>query len=186
MMVVKNPGLVSWGTLTEATHIGMILWRKADQNSLSVAESREFKGSRVVSFSSQVRAFPGMIDVYRPKVDCHPILRERAATVAYNWAGHSYGYPGIGMQLVDRMPIVRFLAERLMGYNPDRSSMVLSRWESSKYCSQLYAWAYRLAKYELGIFGSWEPCPGINDRFITPGNLTHSGAFDLIATNVKP
>lgn len=185
MMVVKNLGMVSWSLLSPASHIGMLLWREADQNTLSVAESREFKGGRIVSFSSQVRAFEGRIDIYRPKPECPYEVRERAATIAYNWAGRAYNYPGIKDLAIDRLPLIRFFAERWLGYKRDRSSMVLSSWEAAKYCSQLYVWAYRRAKYELGIIGSWEPCPGKNDAFVTPADLIESSGFDLIATNIQ-
>ncbi len=184
MMVLKRPGLISWATFSPASHVGMFVWRESDQNVLSVAESRELLGSRVVTFSSQVRQFPGMIDIYRPK-DCPMEVKERAATLAFSWAGYGYNYPGIAALALDRLPILRFGAE-LLGYTRDRSSMVISPREKSKFCSQFYIWCYRKAKIEMGLIGGWEPCPGVNDGSVTPGHLMHSGAFELVASDIQP
>ena len=185
-MVLRRPGLITWATRSPASHIGILVWRNADQNTLAVSESREGRGGQTLSFSSQVRRFPGQIDIYRPTRDCPEIIRERAATICFNWAGYGYNYPGIKNLTIDHMPVVRFFLERTGLYTPDRLDLTPTTWEASKFCSQLYAWAYRRAKYELGISCRWDPVPGIGDRWITPAALIHSGSFNRFAIGFIP
>lgn len=187
MMVLRNPGSVGWFTRSPGSHIGTLAWRESDdQATLLVAESREFKGGRCVSFKSQVEQYPGLIDVYRPTSGCPTNVRERAATIAVNWAGHSYNYPGIWDQFIAGLPIARYMAERLWKKRFDFNDMTLSDWHAAKYCSQLYGWSYRRAAYELGLILEWDVAPGIGDKWITPGHLMHSGAFQLVARSIQP
>lgn len=186
LMVLRNPGLVSWVTRSPASHVGTLLWREADQNSLSVAESREGRGGQVLSLSSQVRRFPGQIDIYRPTNGCPQAVRERAATICLNWAGYGYNYPGIWNQWIGTMPLLRLFSEKVLGKSYDLHDLTLSPWEAAKYCSQLVGWSYRRAVYELELKLDWDVCPGLGDRWITPGNLIHGGSFTPVALSLVP
>jgi hypothetical protein len=169
LMVLNVPGSVPWIGRGGASHVGMIVWRHADQNSLRVAESRYWTGGRDVSLSSQVRRFPGLISIYTPKDDCPHELRERAATIAFNWAGHEYDSEGIVQLCLLHAPIARLVAEQF-GVKLDPTDMRLLPWAAPKFCSTLYAWSYR-----------WAPCPGLGDRFVEPADLVRSGAVRLVA-----
>jgi hypothetical protein len=184
MLALDNPGLITWTTKGRASHIGSLCWRLADQNSLSVAESREGYGARVVSLSSQIRRFPGRISIYRPGTTCPIQVRERAATICYNWAGHEYNYPGIFYLGISNAPVIRYFAEKFFNYHVNYSDMTLSKWDDPKFCSQLYIWSYRLAFKELRLPITWDPVPGIGDKWVTPVHLRHSGAFSLLAPNL--
>lgn len=181
LLVLRNAGIVGDVGRHPASHVGIAVWRHADQHSLSISESREFVGARTVSFSSQVRAYPGQWDVYTP-VMCPAALRERAATIAYNWAGHAYDYPGCVQIWIVQNALWRRAARRL-GFDPALTDVTPTPWEQAKKCSALYPWAYRWALAELreelpeARDWTWDAVPELNDRFIEPADLVRSGSF---------
>lgn len=206
MAVFNREGLISMMGRCGASHIGTLLWREADQDSLSIAESREGYGGRVVSLKHQVELHPGCIDIYTPNDDCPETLRERAATVAYNWAGYGYAYPVIGEMSLVHMPFAYWLARTCFRYDPDFENLLPSEWHAPKVCSQMHAWAYRWAKLELAglleyieskpiakldvsellrwracLASGWDPCPNMGDRWIEPADLVRSGSYRCIA-----
>lgn len=176
---------------SDKSHALLLAWRHADQSTLLVAESREGRGGQVLTLASQVARFPGQIDIYRPKAPCPRILSERAATIAVNWSGRGYSYPGIWRIWLADKPWLRTIAEQaydLAGVqNPfPIREVVPSPWEEPKICSQLCVWAYRKAKSELFYSLSpeelgFEIVPNLNDRFIEPGDIDRSGALELVA-----
>ena len=192
--LVRNSGsLIARTGRSQYSHAFTCVWRVADQDTLSVAESREWRGGQVLSLSSQVRRFPGRIDILRPNDLCPDSLRERAATVAYNWAGHAYSYPNIAKIALVHHPLLREAIE-LAGYAFDLTDTRPTPWELGKICSQMHAWAYRWAKDELlqefepaqrrmlrkeGVYG-WDPCPELGDSWIEPGDLARSGSYDKV------
>lgn len=192
-MVLNRPGWISRHGRSTASHVGTLVWREADQNTLSVAESREGKGGRIVSLSTQVRKYPGLIDIYTPTAGCSQPLRERAATIAYNWAGNEYGYLGIAQRGLVHFPLLYELAHAL-GYRPDLTDLLPSPWNEPKVCSGLNLWVYRWAKLELTgmldapddekrlwLTAGWDPCPMLGDRWVEPGDLLRGGGFKLLA-----
>ena len=179
LLVRRGGGLVGAVGRNPARHVGMAVWRHADQSSLQIAESREWYGSRNVSFSSQVRQAPGLWDVYRPR-DCPLELRERAATIALNWAGKSYDYPGAVSIWILENPLLAHAAARF-GFYRDLTDTEPTPWDEAKKCSAMWPWAYRWATRELGLPPSvWDAVPNLNDRYITPGDLVRSGALALV------
>ncbi len=198
LMVLNRAGLIARHSRGRASHVGLLAWREADQRSLSVAESREGVGARVVSLSSQVRAFPGAIDIYTPISGCTQLIRERTATTAYNWAGRSYDYPGVLRRGLVHLPLLYELAH-VAGYHPDLTDLLPTTWEAPKVCSDLVAWSYRRAKLELHgllpggtlnandedrrtfLAHGWDPCPGLGNRWVEPNDLVRSGSFRLLA-----
>ena len=151
-------------------HIGMAVWRKSDQCTLCISESREGVGGRTVSLSSQIRKYPGRIDVLTPTDDCPRVLRERAATVAFNWAGHSYAYWRIVAMARRRLVWL----QKTFGTAPNIHDMSLSKFEEAKVCSEMFTWAYRWAKRELVRAAQlikdcfWDALPGIGDKWAEP------------------
>lgn len=204
LAILNRDNLIGRVGRGHGTHAAIVVVRDADQRSVAIAESREGYGGRVVNFASQVRKFPGAWDVYAPNDHCPAQLRERAATIAFNWAGHGYDYPGIFEKLVYRSPL---LLAGLSWFDiaPDMTSLELTPWDEPKVCSQLAAWAYRWAKCELYEDAhdcapdhdrtnrrlrvwptrvGWDPCPLLGDRWIEPADLARaaeSGAFRLVA-----
>lgn len=181
LLAFRTGGIVARHGRSLYGHVGTAVWRHADQATLLIAESRECHGGRVVTLSSQVRAFPGLIDVYRPTYHCPHGIRQRAATIALNWSGRAYDYPGAWRMALMHAPILRWLAECWNGKAYDPTDLTLSSWTEPKVCSQLHAWAYRLAAVELQIKCDWDPVPNLGDRWIEPGDLVRSGSYRMVA-----
>jgi len=205
LVVFNRDGLISMMGRRGGSHAATAVWRHADQNSLGLAETREGVGGRVVSLKHQVKLYPGCIDVYTPTDECPDELRERAATIAYNWSGRSYGYKRFGAMSVVESPLA-FSIARWFGYDPDFEDLIPSPWDELKVCSQQHAWAYRWAKLELAgllkvldakridqldvsellrwracLAQGWDPCRGLGDRWVTPADLSRSFAYRPLA-----
>lgn len=65
--------LIKIASKGEYSHVGLASWQWAKNQrgvfipkNLELIEFREFKGGRVVNLSTQIDAYPGLIDVYRP------------------------------------------------------------------------------------------------------------------------
>jgi len=199
LMVLKNPGLIArHAGRGEASHVGTLAWRHDDQDTLLVGESREWVGARVVTLSSQVRKYPGQIDIYTPTEDCPRELRARMATLAVNWAGRSYSYAGILRRALVELPLAYELATRC-GYEPvGMTDLLPSPWEEPKVCSGLALWLARWAKLELAgldpginqalcravLAEGWEPLPLLSDRWAAPNDLVGSAKYKLLAANL--
>lgn len=204
LAILNRDNLIGRVGRGHGTHAAIVVVRDADQRSVAIAESREGYGGRVVNFSSQVRKFPGAWDVYAPNDDCPARLRERAATIAFNWAGHGYDYPGIFSKTLWHSPLV-LAAASWFDLAPDMTSLELTPWDEPKVCSQLVAWAFRWAKCELyedahdcgsdhdapdhdrpGLDHAgrrlrvwptrvgWDPCPLLGDRWVEPADLARA------------
>ena len=161
-------------------HAMTCAWRIDDQDTLLVPESREGRGGQIPTLSSQVRRFPRLIDIYTPSDDCPETLRRRAATIAINWSGHGYNYPGIAKNLIAHYVTLQKLAEAL-GYELDLDNISPSEWAAPKFCSQFHVWAYRWAKLELLTREkwNWDPVWGLNEEFCQPADLARSGSYRL-------
>lgn len=159
---------------TPYSHAGVAAWYG---DVLLCAESRELRGGRIVTLSSQVRRYPKRIDVFRPQVS-YPI-RKKAAELAIKQAGHEYNYWGLFACCLLHLPILR----RILRYFPDTTDVALTAWESPKFCSQLACWCYRLAA--KGQMGFWDPVPDLGDRFCEPGHLALSGSFRRVLTQLE-
>jgi hypothetical protein len=200
--LLRTPeGLIALQTRSDFSHAMTCVWRNGDQRTLAIAESREGRGGQVLTLRSQVRRFPGRIDIYTPTNACPEILRERAATIAFNWAGYGYAYPNIFWMAVVHRPELRWLAEQF-GHEFKLGDTTPSDWAETKVCSQLHGWAYRKAAIELAQEGriiwkqcpvdlimrrsfldpirvDWDPVPNLGDRWIEPGDLARSGSYTL-------
>ncbi len=165
-------------------HIGMSAWRRADQHTLLCAESREGHGGRLVTLSSQIRKYPGRIDVYTPTDDCPRVLRERAATVCVNWAGRNYAYGHIVAMARRRLVWL----QKVCGTTPNLQDLTISPFDMAKVCSELFVWCYRFAKRELVRQAQlvkdcfWDALVGVADRWAEPIPLAmNNPSFKLLA-----
>jgi hypothetical protein len=187
--LVRTGNLIAQTGRSEESHAFLLAWRHADQSTLLVAESREGRGGQLLTLSSQVREYPGQIDIYRPT--CVRLLAERAATIAVNWSGKRYSYPNILKIWLAHHPLLRKAAEEYCLLRGWQNPFVLdevhpSPWDEPKICSQLVTWAFREAKHELGnrlkpSDAWWDLVPGLNDRFVEPADIARSGSKQLIA-----
>ena len=165
LLLFRNGGLIPWASEGPYSHAAIALWRGGV---LALAESREWLGSRVVTLSSQIRKYPGAIDVYRPL--CNSAIRDRAADLAFRQAGHGYAYGGIVWASLLRLPLLRAIAERFID-RLDPWAEPNSDWYSPKFCSQAVLWCFRRASQ------TFNPIVGLSDRYCTPNHLSHSPSF---------
>lgn len=142
---------------SDYSHAGRAAWWGDD---LFCCELRGLTGGRAVTLASQVRRFPGRIDVY----ETNPANRwphyDRSVAVRYHrlLAGSDYGWASIFAAATLHLPVVRLLVR------PELND----RHESTRppYCSQACAAADRL--------GGVDPVPQLADRLTEPGDLARS------------
>ncbi len=187
LVAFRNDSLVSWVGRSEYSHVGMAVWRQDDHgDTLCIAEFREFAGARVVSFKSQVRKFPGLIDVYRPEFpdSHHYAIADRAATIMFRQcvSGLEYDYGGIAKLAIMHLPIVSYIGSRLLGFGQDQGFNP-SPWQSPKFCSFGFDWAYRRAIGELRFDTDWVPVKLLHSRMVEPGDLTR-GSFTKVISGI--
>lgn len=153
------------------SHAGMCVWARS---SLLCCEVREFHGGRAVTLSSQVRLYPGCIDVYRTVPPCvAPGQRSFDATLAADSmlrkAGTKYGYGAVLKAGLLHLPFVR------LWQTPDTDDE--SESSSLQYCSEAVASCLRKA--------GMDPTPNLSDRLTEPNDLARSICFQYMWT-LKP
>ncbi len=143
---------------SEYTHAGRAVWWG---NELFCCEVRELKGGRAVTLESQVRRFPGAIDVFEvnPSTRWREFDRRGAVRFMRRLAGCDYGYRGVLTAALRHLPIWRFLVK------PDGDDRRLCR--EPPFCSQACAMADRMG-------GGVDPVPHLADRLTEPADLARS------------
>lgn len=167
----QGGGLI--GRLDDFTHAELVKWLRDEQGNRTtcmLTGFRELQGARMVTLSSQVTKYPGVISIYRPQVD-QPTAR-RAAELLARQSGKRYGWWIIATAVLWHCMGLRFLTR----WRPDHISDTLpSPWRSSKVCSSAVVWAYRLAigKYRSHLW----PCPGRADWACYPQHIAEDSFF---------
>ena len=140
------------------THAGRAVWWGKD---LFCCEVRELKGGRAVTLESQVRRFPGLIDVFEvnPCGRWREFNRRGAVRYMRRLAGCDYGYLGVLLAALRHLPLWRFLVK------PDSDDLRVN--EQPPFCSQACAMADRLG-------GGVDPVPHLADRLTEPADLARS------------
>ena len=170
VLLFRGSGLVS--TLIRIagrghySHAGMCVWARGV---LLCCEVREFHGGRAVTLSSQVRLFPGSIDVYRPVVgDCQSVSFDphRAADAMLRKAGTRYGYRAVWQAGLLHLPVIR------LWQTPDTDDEATSG--TPEFCSEAVASALR----GEGL----DPTPNLSDRLTEPNDLGRSAALRYLWT----
>lgn len=143
---------------SEYTHAARAVWWG---NDLFCCEVRELKGGRAVTLESQVRRFPGAIDVFEvnPNRRWREYSRRGAVRFIRRLAGCDYGYRGVAAAALRHLPLWRFLVR------PDLDDR--RRDTQPPFCSQACAMADRLG-------GRVDPAPHLADRLTEPGDLARS------------
>jgi hypothetical protein len=164
----RNGGAIAATQVGDYTHVGKFRWLRDTRGKatvLMIGECREFFGGRIVTASSQIRKYPGRIDVYRPK--CSQECAAKSADLVCRQAGHQYGWRSVLLALWLRCNLLRLIARLFGAGKIDTSDTTLSTWDDSKHCSQTVGWAERIA----GKGEDFDPCPKVGDRFIQPIDL---------------
>ena len=140
------------------THAGRAAWWDGD---LFCCEVREMQGGRAVTLASQVRKFPGVIDVFEanPRNRWPSYDRAAASAIMRRLAGCDYGYAALFGAALRHAPLVRWILPP-----PTGDARPSSR---PPYCSQACAMADRVG-------GGVDPVPHLADRLTEPADLVRS------------
>lgn len=162
LLLFRGRGLLSRliGTAgrSEYTHAARAVWWG---DLLFCCEVRELKGGRAVTLESQVKKYPGRIDVFETNPSRRWREYDRRGAVRYmrRLAGCDYGYLGVLKAAVRHLPLWRFLVR------PDTNDQ--KRTSEPPFCSQACAMADRLG-------GGVDPVPHLADRVTEPADLARS------------
>lgn len=156
--------IIRWATRSSYSHAALALWV---DDRLMVAESREFRGCRLVPASRAVEG--AVVEVCRldPR---HESDLDRAAVrkEALSRLGEPYGWRSILRTAVGKLPLVAFFkARRSIGLgNKAYSEDDMHDAGQSVVCSTYVALCYRAGGIDL--------VPNLADRDTTPGDLARS------------
>ena len=158
LLLFRRRGLISAAGRGTHSHAAKAAWWNGD---LFCLEVREWKGGRAVTLSSQVRRFPGRIDVYatNPDVRWCEYDRPGATRVMRRLAGCDYGYYGVLCAALLHLPIVRLLVEA----NVDDESSTCH----PPFCSQACVLSDRVG-------GGVDPVLHLADGLTLPADLARS------------
>lgn len=162
LALMRNGPPVAWFS-GPYTHAAKCLWLRTDKgqrNTLMLCESREFVGGRIVTLSSQVRKFPGRIDLFRPK--CPEDVAAFSAILTARQAGHRYGYRDLLRAALKRIPG----SARLL-----LATRRVSSWYEPKDCSHSIAWSEVYAARTHDV--EFDPVPGKQPRDVEPVDLAN-------------
>jgi hypothetical protein len=150
--------LISAAGRSDYTHAARAVWWG---NDLFCCEVRELKGGRAVSLESQIERFPGAIDVFEanPSNRWREFNRYGAVRYMRRLAGCDYGYRGVWLAALRRLPIWRFWVS---ADSDDRRVA-----NQPPFCSQACAMADRIG-------GGVDPVPHLADRMTEPADLARS------------
>ena len=143
------------------SHAARAAWWGDD---LFCCETRGWTGGRAVTLASQVRRFPGQIDVFETNPGGRWSNYDRAAAVRYmrRLAGHDYGFASVARAALLHLPVIRLGLRPALG---DGAATSLP-----PFCSEACAMADRIG-------GGVDPVPFLADRLTEPGDLARSSFY---------
>lgn len=168
LLLFRRRGLISIAGRGEHSHAAKAAWWGDD---LFCLEVREWHGGRAVTLSSQVRHFPGRIDVYQanPGDRWREYDRRGATRAMRRLAGCAYGYWGVVAASLLHLPVVR-LAARADLCDVENTAR-------PPFCSQACANSDRIG-------GGVDPVPHLADRMTLPADLARSPFYQYRFTLV--
>ncbi len=158
LLLFRRRGLIAIAGRGEHSHAAKAAWWGDE---LFCLEVREWHGGRAVTLASQVRRFPGRIDVYRTNPNNRWPEYDRAGAITWmrRLAGCDYGYTSVLAAAMLHLPVVRLAVKATV-----EDSSVDRR---PPFCSQACAMADRIA-------GGVDPVPHLADRLTEPADLARS------------
>ena len=132
---------------------------------LRCLETRAWRGAREVSLESQVRRYPGRIDVYRSNPgDRWPLYNRHAASrVMRCITGKKYGWWNLLLAGLLHLPFVRLLVRA------DVDDRAVDK--RPPFCSHACAYSDRVG-------GGVDPVPHLADRLTEPADLARSQFYE--------
>lgn len=168
LLLWRRRSLISLAGRGVHSHAAKAAWWGRD---LFCLEVRELVGGRAVTLESQVRRYPGRIDVYRVNPDDRWPQYDRFAAVRFmrRLAGCEYGYAGLAAAALLHLPILRwFVRAEVDDRTVDRRP---------PFCSHACAMADRIG-------GGVDPVPHLADRVTEPADLARSPFYQYQFTLV--
>jgi len=166
LLLFRRRGLIAIVGRGEHSHAAKAAWWGDD---LFCLEVREWHGGRAVTIESQVKKFPGRIDLYHtnpanrwPEYD-----RTRSTTLMRRLAGCDYGYAAVLAAAMLHLPFVR------MAVRAEVEDDAIDR--RPPFCSHACAMADRLG-------GGVDPVPHLADRLTEPADLARSPFYEYLFT----
>jgi hypothetical protein len=168
LLLFRRRSLISIAGRGTHSHAAKAAWWGDD---LFCLEVREWYGGRAVTLESQVRKYPGRIDLYRTNPDDRwpEYDRARAITWMRRLAGCDYGYTAVLSAAMLHLPVVRLAARAEV-----EDSAIDRR---PPFCSQACVMADHLG-------GGVDPVPHLADRLTEPADLARSPFYQYAFTLV--
>jgi hypothetical protein len=166
LLLFRRRGLIAIAGRGAHSHAGKAAWWGDD---LFCLEMRELHGGRAVTMESQVRKYPGRIDLYHanpanrwPEYD-----RTRSTMLMRRLAGCDYGYAAVLAAAMLHLPFIR------MAVRAEVEDSAIDR--RPPFCSQACATADRVG-------GGVDPVPHLADRLTEPADLARSPFYQYAFT----
>lgn len=168
LLLFRRRGVISVAGRGVHSHAAKVVWWGQD---LFCVEVREWYGGRAVTLESQVRKYPGRIDLFRSNP--HRRWREFDREASSEWmrrlAGCDYGYAAVLAAATLHLPVVRTFVR------PELEDRAVN--DRPPFCSQACAMADRIA-------GGVDPVPHLADRLTEPADLARSPFYEYRFTLV--
>jgi hypothetical protein len=168
LLLFRRRGLISIAGRGDHSHAAKAAWWGDD---LFCLEVREWHGGRAVTLESQVKKYPGRIDLYH----ANPVNRwpEYDRTRSTQWmrrlAGCDYGYAAVLAAAMLHLPFMR------MAVRAETLDDAIDR--RPPFCSQACAMTDRIG-------GGVDPVPHLADRLTEPADLARSPFYKYAFTLV--
>ncbi|MBN1908693.1 MAG: hypothetical protein JW818_03050 [Pirellulales bacterium] len=158
LLLFRRRGLISIAGRGVHSHAAKASWWDGE---LFCLETRELRGARAVTLSSQVEEHPGQIDVFETNPDRRWMEYDRrgASRFLRRLAGSPYGWFNLVGTALMHLPWVRLFVRA----NTDDTACN----RHPPFCSQAVAMAERLG-------GHVDPVPHLADRLTEPADLARS------------
>lgn len=168
LLLFRGRGAISAVGRGEHCHAALAGWW---HDTLCCLEVRGGYGGRVVTLASQVRRYPGRIDVFQADPDHRwpEFDRRQTVQVMLQFAGERYGFRNLLRVAMFHLPLVRMLCRA----NTDDGRPPLS----APFCSQACVTATRLG-------GGVDPVPQLADEATEPADLARSPFYRYRVTLV--
>jgi hypothetical protein len=166
LLLFRRHNLIAVAGRGEHSHAAKAAWWGDE---LFCLEVREWHGGRAVTLASQVKKFPGRIDLYR--ANAHErwpeFERTRSTHFMRHLAGCDYGYAAVLAAAMLHLPFVR------MAMRAEVDDSAIDR--RPPFCSHACAMADRLG-------GGVDPVPHLADRLTEPADLARSPFYEYSCT----
>jgi len=158
LLLYRSGGLITVAGRGEHSHAAKAAWW---DDELFCLEIRQLCGGRAVTLASQVRRYPGSIDVYEANAEGRWPQYDRAGAVRFmkQLCGCSYGWWNLGVAALLHLPLIRLLVR------PTVDDLAIDR--RPPFCSHACALADRLG-------GGVDPVLHLADRLTEPADLARS------------